>query len=214
MRSIVKLSILAIAGCAAGLAQVWEIGGAAGASLVRGLDANGPAGTATAGFQPGMALSAVVGQNLNHQLSGELRYTYLQSNLKLSSGGSEAVFGGMAHAVHYDFLWHFKKLHSVANPFVAAGAGIKVFQGTGKEAAYQPLNQFAYLTHTYQVEPLVSAGAGFSITLRPNLLLRAEFRDYATPFPSQVIAAAPGTHIHGWLHDIVPMIGISYVLAE
>ena len=214
MRSIIKLLVLASACGAACLAQVWGVGGAGGGGFLPGLSATGPAGSATAGFAPGFALGAVAGQSLYHQLSGELRYTYQRSDLKLSSAGSQATFGGDSHAIHYDLLWHFGMRHSGLRPFVAAGAGIKLFRGTGKEAAYQPLNQFAYLTHTQQIEPLISAGGGVQIALRPSVSLRIEVRDYVTPFPGQVIAAAPGMHIHGWLHNFVPMVGISYVFAE
>lgn len=41
------------------------------------------------------------------------------------------------------------------------------------------------------------------------LLLRLEFRDYITPFPSDVVAPAPGARIKGWLQDFVPTVGIS-----
>jgi hypothetical protein len=214
MRSIIQILVLAGAWSVAGLAQVWEVGGAGGAGFVRGLNVTGPAGTATTGFQPGWAVGAVAGQTFYPRLSGELRYTYQRSALKLSSGGSETTFGGDAHAIHYDLLWHFRTDRPTVRPFVAGGAGIKLFRGIGKEAAYQPLNQFAYLTHTQQVEPLISAGGGVEIALKPTVRLRIEFRDYVTPFPDQVIAAAPGMHIHGWLHDIVPLVGISYVFAE
>jgi len=214
MRSIMKLLVLLSATGAASLAQVWEVGGAGGGGFLPGLSATGPAGSATAGFAPGFALGAVAGQSLYHQLSGELRYTYQRSDLKLSSAGSQATFDGDSHAIHYDLLWHFGTRHSGMRPFVAAGAGVKLYRGTGKEAAYQPLNQFAYLTHTQQIEPLISAGGGVEIPLRPSLSLRVEVRDYVTPFPGQVIAAAPGTQIHGWLHNFVPLVGISYVFAE
>jgi hypothetical protein len=156
----------------------------------------------------------VLGNNLYPRLSGELRYTYLQSDLKVSSGGSEAAFGGAAHAIHYDLLWHFGKREGIVQPFVAVGGGMKLYQGTGAEQAYQPLNQFAYLTHTQQVEPMISAGGGVRIALKPNMYLRAEFRDYLTPFPGHVIAAAPDEHINGWVHDFVPLVGISYTFGN
>ena len=61
---------------------------------------------------------------------------------------------------------------------------------------------------------MISAGAGFRIALKPNVILRAEFRDYLTPFPGNVIAAAPGVHISGWVHDFVPLVGISYLFGK
>jgi outer membrane protein W len=113
---------------------MWEIGGAGGLSVLTGLNATGPAGTATAGFQPGIAAGFVFGQNLYPRLTGELRYTYLQDDLKLSSGGTEATFGAGAHAVHYDLLWHFGTREGKVQPFVAVGGGMKLFEGTGAQA--------------------------------------------------------------------------------
>ena len=45
-------------------------------------------------------------------------------------GGSETAFGGDAHAIHYDLLWHFSTHRPTVRPFVAAGAGVKLFRGT------------------------------------------------------------------------------------
>ena len=84
MRLTIRLAILSGIGSLACLAQTWEIGGAGGGTILTGLNANGPAGTATAGFQPGIAAGFVFGQNLYPRLTGELRYTDLQDDLKLS----------------------------------------------------------------------------------------------------------------------------------
>jgi hypothetical protein len=42
--------------------------------------------------------------------------------------------------------------------FAAAGGGMRIFQGTGTEAAYQPLSQFGYFTKTRVVKPMASVG--------------------------------------------------------
>jgi hypothetical protein len=57
---------------------------------------------------------------------------------------------------------------------------------------------------------LVSAGGGVKIELSSLLSLRLEARDYATTFPDEVIAPVPGTRVRGWLHDFVPMIGLTF----
>jgi hypothetical protein len=171
---------------------------------------SGGGGSATTGFKSGPAFGGVVGHNLYPHLSGEVRYGYLMSDLKLSSGGNQASFNGMAHVLHYDLLIHPNRRGSKVQPFVAAGGGMKLFRGTGKEAAYQPLNEFAYLTRTGEVKPMISVGAGAKVTVAPNVLVRVEFRDYITPFPKEVIAPAPGAKISGWLHHFVPLVGISF----
>lgn len=191
-------------------AQQYEIGGAAGGGFVKSLDVTGAAGTATAGFKTGLAFSGYVGHNMYRHLSGEVRYDYLQSDLRLASGGTEATFGGQAHAVHYDLIFHTRK-DAPVQLFAAAGGGIKYYRGTGKEAAYQPLSEFAYLTKTQDLKPMISAGGGVKIMLSHNVCLRVEARDYITPFPKRVITPAPGNKIGGWVHDIVPMVGIGFL---
>ncbi len=192
-------------------AQEWEIGGVGGAGFLYGVSVTGVSGTATTGFNSGAAFGALVGNNLYPFLSGEMRYTYQMSDLKLSSGGTGVSFKGMSHAVHYDLLFHPIKHGARTQPFAAVGGGIKLYRGTGTEAAYQPLNQYAYLTKTQDLRPLISVGGGVKYALNPRTFLRAEFRDYLTPFPNKVIAPAPGAKIGGWLHDFVPMFGLSFV---
>lgn len=193
-------------------AQQYEIGGAAGAGFAHSVSVTSPAGSAAAGFQPGAAFGGLLGHNLYSHLSGEVRYTYLRSNLKLSGSGAEPTFTGVAHALHYDLLLHpARKRGRSVLPFAAFGGGMKVYRGTGKEAAYQPLNRFAYLTRTQEVKAMASVGGGVKVSIGPKLLLRTEFRDYITPFPRKVIAPAPGAKVAGWVHDFVPMVGISYV---
>ncbi|HWB99706.1 MAG TPA: hypothetical protein VG672_23525, partial [Bryobacteraceae bacterium] len=150
--------------------------------------------------------------NPGGRFGGELRYMFLENSLKLASGGTEATFSGVAHVVHYDLIIRPVGSRGRITPFVAVGGGIKVFRGTGREAAYQPLHEFAYLTRTQQVEPLISAGAGLKIPLSPRLFLRTEVRDYLTPFPKEIIAPVPGASVGGWLHHFVPMVGVSFGL--
>jgi hypothetical protein len=205
------LSVLFLAAAGATcFAQQWEVGGGAGAAFLPGVPVTGAVGTATAGFQPGFSFGAFVGQNLYRHLSGELRYGFQQSNLRLASGGTEATFSGTSHVVHYDLVWHTNKGETRAQYFVAAGGGMKLFRGTGKEAAYQPLSQFGYFTKTQAIKPMASIGAGVRYTLSPRVYLRAEVRDYITMFPKQLITPAPGTKYGSILHDFVPMVTVSY----
>lgn len=200
--------------CSVGLtvcmAQQYEIGGTAGAGFANGATVTAPAGTATAGFKPGALFGGFLGHRMYERLSGEVRYTYLMHDLRLSAGGQEPTFGAQAHALHYDVLVHTRESESPVQPFVAGGFGMMVYRGTGRETAYQPLGEFAYLTRTRDVKPLASVGAGVRVRLGPRLWLRAEFRDYITPFPEKVIAPARGASISGWVHNIAPMASVSY----
>jgi hypothetical protein len=132
------------------------------------------------------------------------------SDLKLSSSGTDVSFSGVSHAIHYDFLYHPAGKRSKVQPFVAAGGGVKIFRGTGKEQAYQPLSNFAYLTKTQDLRPLITAGGGIKYRISEHLVFRAEIRDYITPFPNKVITPAPGSKISGWLQDFVPLFGLSF----
>src|ERR1039457_2465031 len=205
------ISILWLAGASARcFGPPGEFGGLGGAGFLNNVNVSSPAGSATTGFQNGLAAGAFVGQNLYPHISGELHYAYLQSNLHITSGGQQATFSGNAHVVHYDIILHTNKKGSRTQLFVAMGAGLKIFRGTGTEAAYQPLSQFGYMTKTQQLKPMASVGAGVRFTLANRFYLRTEFRDFITPFPTQVIAPAPGTKFGSILQDFVPMVALSY----
>jgi hypothetical protein len=89
---------------------------------------------------------------------------------------------------------------------------MKLFQGTGDEAAYQPLMQYAYLTRTRELKPMLTVGGGVKFHLARRMILHVDLRDQITGFPSQVIAPAPGMAIKGWLHDFVPTVGLGWAL--
>ena len=205
------LSILLLAAAAATCgAQQWEVGGLGGGGFLSNVAVAGPIGSATAGFQTGAAFGAFLGHNTYSHIGGELRYAYLQSNLQLSSSGSSVSFTGMAHVVHYDLILRTTRKNSPVQLFAAIGGGLKVFRGTGKEAAYQPLSQFGYFTKTQALKPMASIGGGVKFYITRNVSLRTEFRDYITAFPKELIAPAPGAKFGSILHDFVPMAGLSY----
>jgi hypothetical protein len=135
---------------------------------------------------------------------------YLQNDLHIDSGGTNARFSGNAHVLHYDMLYHTNRKGSKMQAFAAVGGGMKIFRGTGAEAAYQPNYQFGYLTKAQQLKPMGDFGAGLRFELKPHVFMRLEFRDYITPFPSQIIAPAPGAKYGKILNDVVPMASISY----
>ena len=200
--------MLATAVC---LAQSWEVGGAAGVGLSRDVTVTSGSGQARAGFSPGLAFGAFLGQDLRNSIGGEIRYMFRADDLRLSSGGTKVTFGGQSHLIYYDVLFYAKTgRRSKLRPFLSVGAGARLFQGTGEESAYQPLWQYALLTRTHEVKPLVSVGAGIKATLGKRLLLRLEFHDYMSPFPTQVIAPSPGAKLGGWWQDWLPQAGVSY----
>jgi outer membrane protein W len=132
------------------------------------------------------------------------------SDLKVSSGGTEAAFGARSQAIHYDLLLYGADRESSIRPFVAAGGGMKLYQGTGKEVESQPLGQFAILSRTSQVQGLISVGGGFKYRVGDRTFLNLEIRDYITKAPKDVIAPYVGSKMSGWVHSLVPMVGLSF----
>jgi Outer membrane protein beta-barrel domain len=210
MRSLI-LPLVILSAATAAFAQQWEFGAVGGVGLLNTVSASGAAGSATAGFANGAVAGAYFGQTLNHNLTGEIRYEYFQSDLRLSSNGQSTQFTGSADAIHYDLLYHTNRKESRTQFFVSVGGGMKLFRGSGAQQAYQPLSQFGYFTKTQAIKPMGTVGAGLMYQLAPKLFLRAEVRDFITPFPSQVLTPAPGIKYGGILMDIVPTVGISYV---
>ena len=204
-------SMFVLSAAPAMVAQQWEFGEVGGVGMLNSVSANGPAGNATAGFASGAVAGAYFGQSLNRNLTGEIRYEYFQSDLRLSSNGQSAQFTGSADAIHYDLLYHTNRKESRTQLFAAVGGGMKLFRGSGAEQAYQPLSQFGYFTKTQAIKPMGTVAAGLMYQLAPRLFLRAEVRGFITPFPTQVLTPAPGTKYGSILMDLVPMVGIDYI---
>jgi hypothetical protein len=210
MKRIAVTTLFLAALAASCYGQKWEFGGSGGAGFLSNVNVSSPAGSATAGFQPGGAFGGFFGENLYPHWSGELHYMFLQNDLHIESGGTNATFSGNAHVLHYDMLYHTNRKGSKMQAFFAVGGGMKIFRGTGAPEAYQQNFQFGYMTNTQQLKPMGDAGAGLRFELRPKLYMRMEFRDYVTPFPEKIIAPAPGTKYGRILNDFVPMASISY----
>ena len=211
MRQVCLLTVCGImAFVPAAFAQRWEVGGGIGGGFYSARDISSPGGSASAKIKSNVSASAWLGNNSHNRLGGEFRYDYQRGDLLLHQGSTEAAFGAETHAVHYDFHYHFADSEARVRPFAAAGAGIKIYNGTGTEQVTQPLSKIALLTKAQDLTALVSVGAGVKMHLAPHVWLRLEVHDYLTPFPKEVIAPALGASAGGWLNDIVPSIGLSF----
>lgn len=192
------------------LAQQYEIGATIGYGIYRNGTVEAPAGKATAGFGNRFAAGAVIGEDLYEHLSGELRYLYQDGDPFVSAGGKKDNVQGQSHAVHYDLLFHLRDRDSRLRPFAAIGGGIKYYTTTGPAPAQQPLPDIVTLTTESHLRWLVTAGLGVKYRYGQHLLLRAEFRDYITPFPKKLFVPAPGGTDRGIFHQFTPMLGVSY----
>ena len=184
----VLMACVALGMAPAAMAQKWEFGGGVGGSFYTSRDATNGTQTAKAGLKTDIASSLWLVNNNHDRWGGEFGFDYQRGDFKLERSGTEATFGAESYALRYDFLYHFRNRESRVRPFVAAGAGIKVYRGSGTETAVQPLSQFAFLTKTNELKPLVSLGAGVKWQIAKSLQFRVEVHDYMTPFPKQVIA--------------------------
>ncbi len=191
--------------------QSWEVGGSGGFGVYKDVNVTAGSVSGSAGFASGVAFGAVLGNQVNRWIGGEARYTYRSDDLRVKSGASEAKAGAMSHAIHYDVLIHAATKESPVRPFLAVGAGVKLYRGTGAELSYQPLSNLVVLTHTNEAQPLISIGGGVKVSVSRRAILRLDFRDYATPVPTSLLATPPNSRIGGWIHDFVFLVGVSTV---
>jgi hypothetical protein len=195
-------------------AQRYEFGLHGGGSFYTDRTVTSPAARGAtegkAGFDKGIAAGVTLGHSMYDLLGGEVRYTYIRNDLKLAAGGQTVNFGGEAHAVHYDLLFHTAPFGARVRPYIAVGGGAKYYRGTGAETPFQPQSNLAILTRTNEVRPMVSFGGGLKIAIGRRMLFRVDVHDFFTQIPTKVIAPAPGASLGGWIHNIVPTAGISF----
>ncbi|MBY0506362.1 MAG: porin family protein [Bryobacteraceae bacterium] len=217
MKSLLQLgaavALLPLASSSLAYAQKWEIGGGAGGSFYTSQTVSRASLSANAKFDSGWGATGYIGHNMYSRVGGEVRYSFLKNDAKLSSGSDQATFGANAHAIHYDVLIHATKVGSPIRPFVAIGGGIKMFRGTGKEVVAQRLGNLAFLTRTNEVKPVITFGAGVKLNVSKRVGFRVEVKDYFSQFPTDVIAPASGSKLSGnWIHNFVAMASLSLLL--
>ena len=205
-----RLSAAALLVALPSAAQNWEFGGAAGFGFYRDVSLSGPGGSGRAGFGPRFALGAVVGRSLGEHFSVEGRCTFQDGDLEIKSGSTKADLDGDASSFLGEFSFWPLPRRARIRPYVAAGVGTKLYRGTQDPAADEPLMDLAVMHHATQAVGLVTYGGGVKVRLTPRWLLRLDFRDYTTPFPAHIMSPAPGVRAGGWIHDFVPMLGVSW----
>jgi hypothetical protein len=194
------------------LGQSWEVGAAGGYGFSRDVTVTAGSTTGKTGFSPGYTFGGLLGNEISRHFGGEVRYTYQADDIRVSFGSAEAKARARSQTLHYDVLVHATSRESAIRPFLAAGAGVKVYQGTGVEPAFQPLSNLVILSHTNEAQPVISAGGGVKFKVSHRALFRVDFRDYATPVPRNLLAAPPGSKVSGWIHDFVFLFGVSTTL--
>jgi hypothetical protein len=186
----------------------WTLGGVGGWATNPESTATNSLGEARVRMEPGLAVGALAAHDMYEFVSGEIRYMYRRNEFGARTPGQEFRFGGHSHLVHYDIVAHVTRRTAVVRPFLAVGGGVRIFRGTGEESASQPTDDFVVLTRTRETKPMVSAGAGVKVQVN-RITFQAEFRDYISPVPNRIILPVPGTQLSGWMHDWMPLFGIS-----
>src|SRR5258706_3065836 len=191
-------------------AQKWEFGGGIGGSFYPSRDVSNGSTSASAGIRTNVASGVWLGQNSSGKWGGEVRFDYQLGDLSLERGSTKTTLTAQSYGLHYDVLWHATRRGSKVRPFLAAGAGIKVYRATGQPGVVQPLSQYALLTKGDELKALLSLGAGGKWQIANSLQVRLEGHDYNTPFPKEMIAPNRGSKAPGILQNIVPMLAIAY----
>jgi hypothetical protein len=214
VKNLMRLAaaLVALFCAAACSAQQWEIGGAAGFGFYRNGTIYAPAGKATAGFRSRFVAGVVIGENRYEYLTGEVRYTYHDGDPFMAAGGIRTNLQGQSHSLHYDVLFNTRPRREKVRPYFAAGIGAKYYVVSGPENPSQPLSNIGSLKSIDELKPLFSLGGGVKIRLRPEVLLRFDFRNYITTFPKKQIQPVPFATPRGIFQQFTPMVGISYIL--
>jgi hypothetical protein len=194
-------------------AQPWELGAIGGYGWYHDSSITNGLGSAEAGIPARAAFGVTLTENMYNYVGGEIRYLFRFGGPELKSSGIEANLDGHTNLVTYDFLFYTSPKESSIRPYIAAGAGIKVYTGLGPRflGLNQSLANLALLRPVNQVEPAISVGGGMKFRMPKRTQLRVDFRAYMTPLPDQLFRPIGPSVIRGWLYDFVPLGGISYV---
>ena len=210
--SSVGLKVLAGLFCAGVcLAQQYELGGAFGYGVYTDGSVISPGGTATTGIRNRFATGVVFCENLFEHVSGEMRYLYHDGDPFLSTGTVRGNIQGQSHAFNYDVLFQARGRQSRLRPYFAVGVGAKYYVTTGPAPVPQPMPKIAGLVATNQWRALATVGAGVKYRLTDHILMRVDFRDYITPFPTHLIVPAANGTDKGIFHQFTPLFGVSYL---
>lgn len=199
------------------VAQKWEIGGLGGYgwyqnSTISNSAVSNPPVSGEVGFPSRATIGVVVGENPYRYWGGELRWLYQWGGPQIVVNGIKTSMTGYSNLITYDFVIYPVRAEATFRPYFAGGAGIKVYTGTGfRLSGPSQTSELALLRPDTEVEPAISLGGGLKCLLAKHAQFRIDFRTYFTPTPKQLIRPIGFSAIHGWLFDLVPTAGLSYV---
>jgi hypothetical protein len=211
MRLTRNLLLIALAALPFCYSQEWELGGTAGyAWSINPSISNPNLPAIAAGFPARVAFGAIFAQNYEH-IGGELRYLFRFGGPQLQYQGTTASMTGYSNSVTYDLMVHMTSRDTNVRPFVSGGAGIRVYSGTGFIQPNQAFAPNTVLRPVNQVEPAIDVGVGVKWRFMKRAQIRAEFRTYFTPLPDEIFHTTAFSRIRGWVYDLTPQLGVSYL---
>lgn len=202
---------LAIVLSRACLAQPFEIGAVAGYAWDHDASIRSPSGSVDAGFKPGFVGGAVFGEDPYEYIGGEVRWLYRVGGPQLTAPGIKVSAGGYTNLVYYDLLVHLSRREKKVRPYIAGGAGVKVYTSRDTTVLGQPLQNFAVIAKGTEAEALISVGAGVQYDVHRRLRLRFDFHVYMAPAPDDLFRVPSLAAVHGWEYDFAPAVTVSYV---
>jgi len=159
---------------------------------------------------PRGAFSAFVAENLYNYIGGEFQYVFRSGGTELKSNGITETASGYSNILVYNVTVNMTPRESKFRPFVAAGAGVRIYTNTDRFVT-QPLAGIALLTKGTQVKPAVSFDGGIKYMLPRHIQARLDLRVYTSPAPNDLIRRVAPLSFRGWVYDLVPMAGIAYL---
>jgi opacity protein-like surface antigen len=194
--SLILFLLLVTAGAA--LAQVFEVGGGAGANRI----SNGVLSSDSTTTPPtvaqvnnGWRFGFRMTLNTYTHFGHEAGYSYVRANWDYAG----ATYGTAVHQGFYDFLGYATPEGSKVRPFVAGGVqfsnfiipGYSVSQGGGKM-------KFG-----------LNYGGGVKVRVTDRWLMRMDFRQYASPKPDFGLGVNPP---QGWIRLNEVSLGVAFCL--
>ncbi len=159
-----KISMLAVCFAMAAaplvMAQKWEFGGGVGGGFYTSQDISGSAGSAAAKLGMGLSGGAWLANNGNGHWGGEVRYDYQRARLAAQRQRPVGLVRcDLARVSLRCPLVHEHQRHRAFVRSSQLGAGVKMYQGNGKEVAFQTLSNVAILSKEQDLTPVVERWA-------------------------------------------------------
>ena len=197
------------------IAQHWEIGAVGGYGWFQNNTISNPISSETSGtigFPSRGTIGVVFGETPYHHLGGELCWLYQWGGPQIEAGGIRTSIRGYSNLVTFDLMIYPLSSESGFRPYLSGGAGVRAYTGTDSGFIGQaPTAGLAVLRSITEPVAAISVGGGLKYLFAKHALVRLDFRAYFTPTPDEVIRPNRFSIIHGWLSEVSPTAGLSYI---